>query len=164
MVLVSINYRLGAEGFLEVPGGPANRAVRDWVRALEWVQDNIAAFGGDPRRVTIGGQSAGGGACATLLGVPAARGLFRSAVCQSGGAGLRQTADGVRTVAAQMATQLGVPALSRAVLEEMSAQTILTAQEAVSAARPGATGQDWPSTASTSPSFSTRSANPACRR
>ena len=77
VVLVSINYRLGAEGFLEIPGAPANRAVRDWVRALEWVRENIAAFGGDPARVTIGGQSAGGAACATLLGVPAARDLFR---------------------------------------------------------------------------------------
>ena len=85
VVLVSIDYRLGAEGFLEVPGAPANRAVRDWVRALEWVQENIAAFGGDPGRVTIAGQSAGGGACAALLGVPAARGLFRGATCMSGG-------------------------------------------------------------------------------
>ena len=93
MVLVSINYRLGAEGFLEIPGAPANRAVHDWVRALEWVQENIAAFGGDPGQVTIAGQSAGGGACATLLGVPVARGLFRSAVCMSGGEALQQTAD-----------------------------------------------------------------------
>ena len=87
VVLVSINYRLGAEGFLEVPGAPANRAVRNWVRALEWVQENIAAFGGDPGRVTIAGQSAGGAACAALLGVPAARGLFRGAACMSGGSG-----------------------------------------------------------------------------
>jgi para-nitrobenzyl esterase len=87
VVLVSVNYRLGAEGFLEVPGAPANRAVRDWVRALEWVQENIAAFGGDPGRVTIAGQSAGGAACAALLGVPAARGLFRGAACVSGGSG-----------------------------------------------------------------------------
>jgi Carboxylesterase family len=73
VVLVSVNYRLGAEGFLELPDAPANRAVRDWVRALEWVRENIETFGGDPERVTIGGQSAGGAACATLLGVPAAR-------------------------------------------------------------------------------------------
>ena len=73
VVLVSINYRLGAPGFLEVPDAPANRAVRDWVRALEWVAENIAAFGGDPAKVTIAGQSAGGGACAALTGVPARR-------------------------------------------------------------------------------------------
>lgn len=79
VVLVSINYRLGAEGFLELPGAPTNRAVRDWVRALEWVQENIEGFGGDPGKVTIAGQSAGAAACATLLAVPAARGLFRHA-------------------------------------------------------------------------------------
>jgi para-nitrobenzyl esterase len=138
VVLVSINYRLGAEGFLEAPDAPANRAVRDWVRALEWVQENIAAFGGDPGRVTIAGQSAGGAACATLLGVPAARGLFRGAACLSGAQALRQTADGVRAVAAQMARQLGVPVLDRAALEQTPAQTILAAQQAVMGAAPGA--------------------------
>ena len=134
VVLVSINYRLGAEGFIEVPGAPANRSVRDWVRALEWVQENIAAFGGDPARVTIAGQSAGGGACATLLGVPAARGLFRGAVCMSGGSALTQTAGGVRAVAAQMARHLGIADLNQAALEELTAETILAAQEAVSVA------------------------------
>src|SRR6476659_10041300 len=138
VVLVSINYRLGAEVFLEVPGAPANRAVRDWVRALEWVQENIAAFGGDPGRVTIAGQSAGGAACAALLGVPAARGLFRGAACMSGGPALMQTADGVRAVAARMAGRLGIPALDRTALEQMPAGTILAAQEAVTAAGPAA--------------------------
>jgi len=131
VVLVSINYRLGAEGFLEIPGAPANRAVRDWVRALEWVGENIAAFGGDPGRVTIGGQSAGGAACATLLGVPAARDLFRGAACMSGGQALLQTAEGVRAVAAKMAAQLGT--LDRAALEKLPAAAILAAQEAVTA-------------------------------
>jgi para-nitrobenzyl esterase len=131
VVLVSINYRLGAEGFLEVPGAAVNRAVRDWVRALEWVQENIAAFGGDAAKVTIGGQSAGGGACATLLGVPAARGLFRGAVCMSGTTELSQNAGGVRAVAAKMAEQLGVQDLDQAALEQFSAETILAAQGAV---------------------------------
>jgi para-nitrobenzyl esterase len=138
VVLVSINYRLGAEGFLDVPGAPANRAVRDWVRALKWVQENVAAFGGDPAKVTIAGQSAGGGACAALLGVPAARGLFRGAVCMSGGSALRQTAGGVRAVAAQMARHLGIADLNQAALEELPAETILAAQEAVTAAGMGA--------------------------
>jgi para-nitrobenzyl esterase len=138
VVLVSINYRLGAEGFLDVPGAPANRAVRDWVRALKWVQENVAAFGGDPAKVTIAGQSAGGGACAALLGVPAARGLFRGAVCMSGGSALRQTAGGVRAVAAQIARHLGIADLNQAALEELPAETILAAQEAVTAAGMGA--------------------------
>ena len=134
VVLVSINYRLGAPGFLEVPDAPANRAVRDWVRALEWVAENIAAFGGDPAKVTIAGQSAGGGACAALTGVPAAAGLFRGVICMSGGAGLLQTPDGVRAVAGRMREelreQLGAP-LSRAGLEELSPAAILAAQAAV---------------------------------
>ena len=138
VVLVSINYRLGAEGFLEVPGAPANRAVRDWVRALEWVQENIAAFGGDPGRVTIAGQSAGGGACAALLGVPAARGLFRGAAFMSGGAAPMQTAEDIRAVAARMPRHLGVPVLDQDALEQMTAETILAAQGPVTAAGPGA--------------------------
>src|SRR5688572_8982272 len=75
VVTVSINYRLGAEGFLVIDGAPSNRAVRDWLLALRWVQENIEAFGGDPAKVTIAGQSAGGVACSTLLAVPAAKGM-----------------------------------------------------------------------------------------
>jgi hypothetical protein len=121
-----------------VPGAPTNRAVRDWVRALEWVQENIAAFGGDPAKVTIAGQSAGGGACGTLLGVPAARGLFRGAICMSGSTTLTQTPAGVRAVAAQMAEQLGVATLDRDALDGLSAGTILAAQEAVTTVGMGA--------------------------
>lgn len=76
VVTVTISYRLGFEGFGWIDGAPSNRGVRDWLLALEWVQQNIAAFGGDPARVTIAGQSAGGGAVLTLLGMPAAQHLF----------------------------------------------------------------------------------------
>ena len=65
VVTVTISYRLGFDGFGWIADAPANRGVRDWLLALEWVQDNIAAFGGDPGRVTIAGQSAGGGAVLT---------------------------------------------------------------------------------------------------
>jgi para-nitrobenzyl esterase len=84
VVLVSAGYRLGAEGFLALKGAPANRAVLDWIAALEWVQHNIAAFGGDPGNVTVAGQSAGGIACSTLLTLPRAEGLFRRIVSMSG--------------------------------------------------------------------------------
>ena len=130
VVLVSINYRLGAAGFLELDDAPANRAVRDWIRALEWVQENISAFGGDPGRVTIGGQSAGGGACAALLGAPAARGLFRGAICMSGSSGLSHTADAVRSVTAAMVAQLGVSPVAEA-FEALSPAVIVQAQEAL---------------------------------
>jgi para-nitrobenzyl esterase len=136
VVLVSINYRLGAQGFLELPDAPANRAVRDWLLALQWVRDNIASFGGDPAKVTIGGQSAGGGACAALLGAPAARGLFRGAICMSGGASLQQTAAGVRSVAEQLTRELGVP-LRKDALDGLTTGTILAAQDAVMARRAG---------------------------
>ena len=78
VVTVSISYRLGFDGFGWIQDAPSNRGVRDWLLALEWVQDNIAAFGGDPARVTIAGQSAGGGAVLTLLGMERAQHLFQS--------------------------------------------------------------------------------------
>lgn len=84
IVTVSISYRLGFDGFGYIKGAPHNRGVRDWIAALEWVQQNITAFGGDPTRVTIGGQSAGGGAVLTLLGMPSAQHLFQSAMSFSG--------------------------------------------------------------------------------
>lgn len=84
VVTVSISYRLGFDGFGHIAGAPANRGVRDWIAGLEWVQQNIASFGGDPTRVTIGGQSAGGGAVLTLLGMPSAQHLFHRALSISG--------------------------------------------------------------------------------
>ncbi|MGR0320575.1 carboxylesterase/lipase family protein [Agromyces sp. ZXT2-3] len=76
VVTVNVSYRLGFDGFGWIEGAPANRGVLDWLLALEWVRENVAAFGGDPARVTIAGQSAGGGAVLTLLGMPRAQGLF----------------------------------------------------------------------------------------
>jgi len=87
VVLASISYRLGFDGFGDIPGAPDNRGVRDWIAGLEWVRDNIAAFGGDPARVTIAGQSAGGGAVLTLLGMPAAQHLFHAAWASSAALG-----------------------------------------------------------------------------
>ncbi|MWB97964.1 carboxylesterase/lipase family protein [Agromyces seonyuensis] len=84
VVTVNVSYRLGLDGFGWIEDAPANRAVLDWLLALEWVQGNIRAFGGDPSRVTIAGQSAGAAAVLTLLGMPRARGLFRAAWSMSG--------------------------------------------------------------------------------
>ena len=93
VVLVSLNYRLGALGYLAHPELSAesphkssgNYGVLDQIAALEWVQKNIAAFGGDPGRVTIGGESAGAWSVNTLLASPLAKGLFIRAIAQSGG-------------------------------------------------------------------------------
>ncbi|HVU93286.1 MAG TPA: carboxylesterase family protein, partial [Jatrophihabitans sp.] len=83
IVVVTVNARLGFEGFTPLDGAPDNRAALDWLAALRWVRDNIAAFGGDPDAVTLAGQSAGGGATAALLTASAARGLFRRAIVLS---------------------------------------------------------------------------------
>ena len=93
VVAISINHRLNVFGFLylaELGGGKYSRAsnagMLDIVAALEWVRDNIAAFGGDPNNVTIFGQSGGAGKVSTLMAMPAARGLFHRAIAQSGAA------------------------------------------------------------------------------
>jgi len=83
VVVVTFNHRIGVEGYAYLPGVPANRALLDQVAALRWVRENIAAFGGDPDRVTVFGESAGAGAITSLLVMPAAAGLFRRAIAQS---------------------------------------------------------------------------------
>jgi len=91
IVFVSINYRLGRFGFFSFPallqeGGPVgNYALMDQIAALRWVRQNIAAFGGDPRRVTVFGESAGGESVNLLLDSPQSRGLFVRAIIESGG-------------------------------------------------------------------------------
>ncbi len=93
VVIVTINYRLGALGFLhlldvcgEDLGTSANCGILDQVAALRWVRENIERFGGDPQQVTIFGESAGGMSVGTLMGTPAAKGLFQRAIAQSGAA------------------------------------------------------------------------------
>ncbi|MFJ4844494.1 MULTISPECIES: carboxylesterase/lipase family protein [unclassified Streptomyces] len=83
VVVVTFNYRVGMEGFAQIEGAPANRGLLDQVAALEWVRDNIRVFGGDPGRVTVFGESAGGGSVAALLAMDRAAGLFQRAVAQS---------------------------------------------------------------------------------
>ena len=89
-IVVTVNYRLGAFGFLDLSEFDtprrrfdSNLGLRDVLAALRWVRDNIAAFGGDPDRVTLFGESAGAGIITTLLTSPAAEGLFSGAIAQS---------------------------------------------------------------------------------
>lgn len=85
VTVVSVNYRLGAFGFLTHPDVGSNFGVLDWVAALSWISKNIQAFGGDPDNVTIFGQSAGGAAVRALLSTKTAKGLFHRAIIQSAG-------------------------------------------------------------------------------
>jgi para-nitrobenzyl esterase len=84
VVCVTLNYRLGVDGFLLLEDGTANLGLLDQIAALTWVQENISAFGGDPNNVTIFGESAGGMSVSMLLSMPRAKGLFRRAIAQSG--------------------------------------------------------------------------------
>lgn len=108
VVCVTINYRLGAEGFLHLGDGGANAGLLDQFAALAWVQDNIAAFGGDPDRVTVAGESAGAMSVTTLLSMEQSRGLMARAIAQSGGV-LHTLPDELgRTVGRRLADRLGV--------------------------------------------------------
>jgi para-nitrobenzyl esterase len=106
VVFVSINYRLGVEGFGQLPDAPSNRGRRDQIAALEWVRDNISAFGGDPSAVTVAGVSAGAGAVMTLLSLDTD--LFRRAVIQSGLLHSVHTVADASLVTAEVARRAGV--------------------------------------------------------
>ncbi|GAA2184023.1 carboxylesterase family protein [Brooklawnia cerclae] len=135
VVTVVISYRLGFDGFGAIPGAPANRGVRDWLLALEWVQEHITAFGGDPGRVTLAGQSAGGGAVLTLLGMPAAQSLFRAVWASSPALPVRDLAE-AEDAAVRLAERLGVAA-TRDGLASVPEHRVLAEQMA--AARPHGT-------------------------
>jgi para-nitrobenzyl esterase len=115
IVCVTINYRVGAEGFLYLGEGNANLGLLDQIAALEWVQENIAAFGGDPDNVTIFGESAGAMSVATLLAMPRAEGLFRRAIAQSGAAHHTISAATAQRVGQHLAEKLGVAATREAI-------------------------------------------------
>ena len=109
VVVVTVDYRVGFEGFGHLPGVPDNRGLRDQLAALEWVRREIAAFGGDADNVTVFGQSAGAASTALLAASPAARGLFRRAIAQSIPSGYRSEAE-AEAVTATVAAAAGVPA------------------------------------------------------
>jgi para-nitrobenzyl esterase len=123
VVTVTIAYRLGFDGFGWLPDAVPNRGILDWLLALEWVRDNIAAFGGDPARVTIAGQSAGGGAVMTLLTPTCPRALRRRRQSQ----GCRATSlDKAQEATADLAERLVTP--DRAGFASVSETDLITAQ------------------------------------
>lgn len=134
-VIVTINYRLGVLGFMnlnEVTGGkiPAqgNEGLNDQITALKWVRDNIMAFGGDPGNVTIFGESAGGMSVGCLLAMPAARGLFRRAIPQSGATSTAQTIDRSVQIAELFLHTAGVKVNDIATLMALTPEQLMAAQ------------------------------------
>ncbi|HLS77711.1 MAG TPA: carboxylesterase family protein [Nocardia sp.] len=132
VVLVAINYRLGAEGYLFLDDGVADVALLDQIAALRWVHDNIAAFGGDPGNVTVFGQSAGAMAVGTLATMAAAGGLFHRAILQSGAGNICYRADTALDIGRRLAAKLGV-APTREAIAEAGVPRVLDAQLAVMA-------------------------------
>ena len=134
VVLVSINYRLGVDGFALLPGAPANRGLLDQLAALEWVRDNIATFGGDPGNVTIFGESAGAMSVVTLLSLPRAAGLFARAIAQSGAAQAAASVDDAKLVTGELGKALvpaGVTSVTAESLASLELFTLTAAQAKV---------------------------------
>ncbi|BEK89137.1 carboxylesterase family protein [Nocardia seriolae] len=115
-VFVSANYRVGLEGFTHLPDAPDNRGLHDQLAALRWVQANIAAFGGDPRRVTIGGESAGSMSVSALATTEFAGELFHQVICESG-IGVAATPEVAAKIAAPLAMALGLDLTAKALRE-----------------------------------------------
>jgi len=145
VVVVSVTHRVNAFGFLHLKdlGGErfaeaSNAGMRDIVAGLEWVRDNIARFGGDPKNVTIFGQSGGAGKVSTLLGMPAARGLFHRAAAQSGSA--------VTSMPAATATRNAEAYLARLGVKPSGLDTLhaLPLEQLIEAVQPGAAGGGFP--------------------
>jgi len=132
VVCVTINYRLGCDGFLWLDDTSPNRGLLDQLAALEWVQENIAAFGGDPANVTIFGESAGGMSVASLLSMSRADGLFRRAIPQSGAGHHVLSVDTARLVTSELARRLGV-APTREAMAAVPVDRLVAAQQQLSA-------------------------------
>jgi carboxylesterase type B len=135
---VTINYRVGAEGFLYLGDGTANLGLLDQIAALRWVRENIADFGGDPGNVTIFGESAGAMSVGTLVSMHSTEGLFRRAIAQSGAAHQVMSAATAQRIGQHLAEKLGVAA-TREAIAAVPVDRVLQAQtklDAELAARP----------------------------
>lgn len=141
VVVVNVNYRLGALGFLAHPalasdgGIAANWALLDQIAALRWVREHVASFGGDPSDVTVFGESAGAMCISTLLASPSAHGLFGGAVIQSGPPYVH-TRPRALDAASCFARELGIAEISRESLESVPADVLVTALSTLARRRP----------------------------
>jgi len=140
VVLVTINYRLGALGFMnlrEITKGriPATgcEGLLDQIAALDWIRENIEEFGGDPENITVFGESAGAMSIGNLLGIPAAKGKFEKAILESGGPGTVGLLDESADTASQFLDILQVKSTDAETLYSMTVQQILAAQKKLTA-------------------------------
>lgn len=134
IVCVTINYRLGAQGYAHLAdhfaelSDSGNCGLLDQIAALEWIRDNIAAFGGDPTNVTIAGESAGGMSVGTLLATPSAKGLFRRAIPQSGACHNGVPAATASLIAGHLLAEINVRPGDMEALQKVSPEALLAAQ------------------------------------
>ena len=133
IVCVTLNYRVGVEGFAVLEGAPTNLGLRDILAALQWIQVEIATFGGDPKLVTIFGESSGAMSIGDLIASPVAQGLFHRAILQSGHGGMVRSKAVSMQVSAALAAHLGVEP-SAAAFATRSEADCATALDAVSQA------------------------------
>jgi para-nitrobenzyl esterase len=143
VVIVTINYRIGALGFVELSSFArdgvefdTNLGLRDVLLALQWVQDNIAGFGGDPARVTVAGESAGGGLVTTLLACPAARGLFSRAIAESSPVSSIYGAERAASVGQRLLDHLGIAPEDIGKVRDAPVDALVTATTAIFAEIP----------------------------
>ncbi|RFU27541.1 hypothetical protein B7463_g8796, partial [Scytalidium lignicola] len=133
IVTITINYRLGIQGNLMVDGveGAGNFGMLDQICALQWVRDNIMAFGGDPENVTIAGESAGGQSVGILLAMPRAKGLFRRAIVQSGAAHNAISRSSGLAITRRIAEEVGVSADDIEALRKVPLDKLLAAEKVI---------------------------------
>jgi para-nitrobenzyl esterase len=144
VVVVSVTHRLNVLGFIHLAaiGGErfaeaSNAGQKDIIAGLEWVRDNIERFGGDPNNVTIFGQSGGAGKVSTLLGMPAARGLFHRAIAQSGSAVTSMPAATATQNAEALMSRLGLKTNQVDALQKLPLEQVLAAMAAPGGGRGG---------------------------
>ena len=137
VVVITLNHRLNAFGFLQLEGSDdrfadsGNAGMLDIVMALHWVRENVAAFGGDPDNVTLFGESGGASKIAALLAMPAAKGLFHKAIMQSSGGGLRLASqEDAARLAGNLAQAMGQSVLKGEELQKLPMEALLTGLKA----------------------------------